>query len=101
MLPDLAPILDQRRFLTIAHHVPGRIRIKFDMTALARLPNIDPAPFADLIKRIRGVKTMRINAAALTLVVDYDCAEIPSPIWARLLVADKAEIEEIFARRLS
>ena len=101
MLPDLSPLLGQRDFLTIAHHVPGRIRIKLAVSGLARLPKVDPAPFLELVKHIRGVKMTRINVAALSVVIDYDTNEIPVATWDRLLVGDLEEIERLLTERMT
>lgn len=101
MIPDLSPFLDLRRFISIAHHVPGRIRLKLDFRALAHLPNVDPAPFAALVGRIQGVKTTRLNAAALTVVVEYDPQLIAAAIWPRLLVADAEEVERVLAAHVA
>lgn len=97
MIPDLSPFLHLRRFVSIAHHVPGRIRLKLDLAALMHLPKVDPAPFVDLVGRIRGVTSTRTNAAALTVVVEYDPHLIPAALWPRLLVADAEEVERVLA----
>lgn len=100
MLPDLAPFFDLRRHLRIAHHVPGRIRLKLDMAALKHLPKVDPAPFQELFRRIRGVQATRINAPALSVVVDYDTSVIAMSVWQRLLAGDQAEVEAILGRNI-
>lgn len=100
-LPDLEPFLALRRFVSIAHHVPGRIRLKLDMAALAQLPKRDPRPFMELFKRIDGVTLTRINGAALSVVVEYDPCKIAVPVWSRLLTAEKAEIEEILTHHMT
>lgn len=94
MIPDLTPFLHLRRYITIVHHVPGRIRLKLSLTALAHLPKVDPAPFVDLVARVKGVKETRVNKSALSVVVEYDPQAIPAPLWERLL---KAEPEEVTA----
>jgi hypothetical protein len=98
---DLSSFFDHRRFVSIAHHSPGRIRLRLDAAALKRLSNVDPTPFADLLQRIHGVKLIRINAAVLSIIIDYDVAQIPETAWGRLLVADKAEVETILTRHIS
>lgn len=94
-LPDFGPFLTLRRHVTIAHHVPGRIRLKLGMAAVTKLPEADPAPFVDLFKRIRGIGLTRINRAALSVVVEYDPNVIAPSTWSRLLEGDVAEVTEI------
>lgn len=101
MIPDLSPFLHLRRFVSIVHHVPGRVRLKLDLAALAHLPKVDPTPFVTLVGRIRGVKATRLNAAALTVVVEYDPHLIPAPLWPHLLVADAAEVERVLAAHVA
>lgn len=101
MLPDLGPFLELRRFVSIAHHVPGRIRLKLELAALAQFPKRDPRPFIDLFKRIDGVTLTRVNVSALSVIVEYDVAKIDSAIWTRLLVGEAAEIENILTAHLA
>lgn len=99
--PDLGPFLHLRRYVTIAHHVPGRIRLKLGLAAMSRLPDVDPAPFTQLLDRIRGIKVTRINKAALSVVVEYDPNIVAPSVWARLLQGDAAEIEEILSAHVA
>lgn len=101
MIPDLAPFLHLRRFVSIAHHVPGRIRLKLDLAALMHLPKVDTAPFVALVGRIKGVKTTRLNAAALTVVVEYDPHLISASLWPQLLVADAEEVQRVLAAHVA
>lgn len=65
---NLDVLLELQQHLQVVHHVPGRIRIKFDI-ALANHPrareffNGSPLP---------GIKNYRMNAAARSIVVEYD-----------------------------
>lgn len=101
MLPDLSPFFGLRRFVSIAHHVPGRIRLKLDMRALAHLPQVDPAPFVDLVGRVQGVTATRVNAAALSVVVEYDPALIAPPVWAELLAAEPEAAARLLAAHIA
>lgn len=101
MLPDLSPFLGLRRFVSIAHHVPGRVRLKLDIKALAHLPKVDPGPFVDLVARIPGVKATRLNPAALSVVVDYDTRLLAAPVWERLLAAGPQEVEQILSAHVT
>ncbi len=94
-LPELSVFLAQRGNLEIAHHVPGRIRIRLNVNAFYRAPHLDPTPVIDLIRRMRGVRTTRINAAALSIVIEYDPRILPQMVWERLLRGEKAEVEQI------
>lgn len=100
MPADLAPFLALRRHVGIAHHVPGRIRLKLDPRALAALPRLDPAPLVALLDRLPAVRVTRVNPAALSIVIDYDAAALSMTEWPRLLFGDPAEVDSILAGHL-
>ena len=101
MIPDLSPFLHLRRFITIVHHVPGRIRLKLSLTAIAHLPKVDPTPFVDLVSRVKGVKQTRVNKAALSVVVEYDSSSIPPALWERLLTAEPEDVQALLSEHIA
>lgn len=100
MLPDLEPFLELRRYIVVAHHVPGRIRLKLRPVVLPMLPKVDASPYAELLGRLSGVKAMRVNRAALSAIVEYDTSVISMSDWNRLLAGDQDEVEHLLTRHL-
>lgn len=98
-LPDPAPFLGLRRHIDIAHHVPGRIRLKLAPAALADLPGVAPEPFLDLLHRL-PVRIGRVNVAALSVVVEYDPAIVAPADWTTLLRGSVDEALAILNRHL-
>ena len=78
-------VLEIRRFLSIAHHVTGRVRLRLDPRALDVLPGgsrrVMEFPF-ELLDGIRGV---RVNAAALSVAIEYDPQLISPASWEMLV----------------
>lgn len=72
--------------LHIVHQLPGRVRLKIDLVALAGrglMPLAgDPNAFLDAV---RGVRNVRVNAAARSCIVDYDPGLIADQAWPDLL----------------
>lgn len=58
-----------RRFITVAHHVPGRIRLKLD-PAVRSHPKA--MALAALIEKGNGAFRARLNILARSLVLEYD-----------------------------
>lgn len=62
-------LLAVREYITVAHHVPGRVRLKFN-------PAIRSHPAFAAVKNgpdiMPGIKTSRVNIAARSLVIEYD-----------------------------
>ena len=101
MLPDLSILFDRRSHVSIAHHASGRIRFRLDAAAIKRLPDFDPRPLFYFLSRLRGVKAIRVNLAALSVVVEYDPAIIHQTVWRRLIDGDRAEVEALLAGAIS
>lgn len=66
-------LLDLRRFITVAHHVPGRIRLKID-PAVRSHPKA--ATLIGLAEKGHGALRARLNLLARSLVLEYDPGRI-------------------------
>ena len=80
--------LELRHLISVAHHVPGRIRLKLH-------PDIRRHPAAawldSLNRQASGVLSVRLNVAARSLVMEYDRAKIaPKELEELLTGADQA-----------
>lgn len=65
----------------IAHHVPGRIRLKIHPSALNVVRDID---VEKVLLDIPGVRSLRINAFAKSVVIEYNCDRLPHDLWTNL-----------------
>lgn len=72
---NLQDFLDLRRYITIAHHVQGRIRLKLD-------PRILTHPAARMLAGLSGSRPeagllgIRVNIPARSLIIEYDSNRI-------------------------
>ncbi|MDR2032617.1 MAG: cation transporter [Azoarcus sp.] len=90
--PD-ADILESLRrciaLAAIAHHIPGRIRLKLDVSAetLRRVghPGIEVGRFGGALGAIPGIRRIQLNKLARSLTVEYDNQTIPDRAWPDLL----------------
>lgn len=82
---------------SIAHHIPGRVRLKFDLGAIegARLRDVHPESLRLALENIRGVASVRLNALARSCTVEYDEKVIPRAAWEDLLACRKSAAAEI------
>lgn len=74
---DLEIVEGLRKHLSVVHHVPGRVRLKFE-DALANHPWAERLP--DEVRTLPGVRSIRVNILARSIVVEYDRAVI-RPEW--------------------
>ncbi|PID77139.1 MAG: hypothetical protein CSB24_02890 [Deltaproteobacteria bacterium] len=89
--------LDNIRYLKIAHHVKGRVRVKASLSGARKLAREDTSDFGEVIDRIPGIDKYRMNKMALSLVVDYDPSVLPFELWEEVggLAENPANREEV------
>ena len=91
-LNDIARL---RRYLTVRHHIPGRIRILFH-PALLGMPEVQ-----ELVNSHSelppGVHCVRVNALALSVVIEYDAQRIAPVLFEELITGDDERVMEILA----
>ncbi len=73
--------------LRVAHHIPGRIRLKLDEAAgTAPKAAIDAAmQFSRTVTEVPGIRSVSLNPLARSCVVEYDPARIPPSAWRDLI----------------
>lgn len=97
-LPDVPVLMKLRRYLTVAHHVPGRIRLKLDPNALFQAPSGFAAAFRNWLAAHDGILDVRVNKAALSIVVEYDPVRLPQADWDRLIAGSEDEAARLITR---
>ncbi|TJZ79184.1 cation transporter [Chitiniphilus eburneus] len=72
----------------IAHHIPGRIRLKLAPVTLddaERSTLAQAKGFQRVLDDIPGIRGIRLNPLARSCTVDYDASVIPPSAWGDLL----------------
>jgi len=62
----------------IAHHIPGRVRLKILLSGFAVARKLD---LKGLTKSIPGVLKLRLNLFARSIVIDYDQEKLSPRLW--------------------
>lgn len=81
----LEVFLTLRRHLRILHHIPGRIRLKVAASVREDLAGVDRKLLDRILGAIDGIKDVRVNAMAGSVVIRYRASEI-RPSWWEALV---------------
>lgn len=66
----------------IAHHIPGRIRLKVNISGLLIARDLDAA---DLMKCFSGILDAKANAASRSIVIVYDTDVVTPDFWEHLV----------------
>ncbi len=77
-------LLDHMLYLSIAHHVAGRIRVKANWNGAQKLGTINEGQLTGIVASIPGILDYRVNKKALSLVIHYDADVLPPPLWEEL-----------------
>jgi len=71
-----------RRHLGIAHHVPGRVRLRIGLGALGVLGEAGAAtPTLEQLAPLFSPGTVRLNAQARSVIITYDPNRFPNTFW--------------------
>lgn len=84
----------------IAHHIPGRIRLKFTYESAKGLEMKQISLTPELIYEAPGIENIRVNRATGSVTIEYDSAVLPDTLWDKLVGGKLAEqeIREVKAR---
>lgn len=88
----LIPLLEEAE---IAHHIPGRIRLKFNHGILARLPKINgiEKKIQGMADQVEAIKDIRLNFFTGSVVVQYNTGIISPDFWQE--VVGEKDVEQL------
>ena len=77
----------------IAHHIPGRVRLRLRAGggALAAVAASEGRALLDRLRALEGVRAVSVNPAARSCAVEYDAAAIPPRVWDDLAAGRMTE----------
>ena len=82
------------QLLQVAHHIPGRIRVRLSLASLqgAGALSLDELQdFLAALEQVEGIQAVKPNLAALSCTIEYDAAVIASSEWSGLLEAGSVQ----------
>lgn len=88
---ELDRFLALRNSMKIAHHIPGRIRLKIGLSVLKELGPISNSEIDSFLNSIDGIKDVRINKAAGSVVIAYAADKVEPSQWDVLINGDSAQ----------
>ena len=85
-------------YARIAHHIPGRVRLKFSLAAKKGLKDVDLSP---AIEDLPGIRHYRLNTKNGSVVIEYDTQVISQSLWENLINASKEERPQLTEQLLA
>jgi hypothetical protein len=82
----------------IAHHIPGRIRLKILVSGVNMARDLD---FDAIARQIPGLLNAKAKVLSRSVVIDYDPRRLPPDLWEELgRVRARPELMSMLAERL-
>ncbi len=66
-----------KQWVSVAHHIPGRLRLKFKLSVISYLRDFNTDGIKSTLQSFPALKDYRLNIAAGSLVIEYDAQVIP------------------------
>lgn len=82
---------DLLQLLGIAHHIPGRIRLKVLSVEQAQARGLgldDVERFLSALRQIEGIQSVKLNTVSLSCVIDYNTEVVSHDTWSAMLSVD-------------
>ncbi len=76
MNKNIETVLKLRRWVSIAHHIPGRVRLKYKLGILAHFTKFSSREMEQVIQKIPALKHYKLNSVTGSLVIEYDVDQI-------------------------
>lgn len=97
-LEDLNSLMTLRRFVEIAHHIPGRIRLRFTNKLVSSLSQNRLSALESLCSPDSCLRSYSLNTSTGSLVLEYSARELSPKLLAQLFGPDEQEARQALAQ---
>ena len=96
-MADIDPeiLLRARSYLSITHHEPGSIRLRFKPAILSAVPEIATSAGHDVLSGWDAIQDVKLNALGMSLQIRYDALRFEPQGWERLIDGSEAEAQAV------
>ncbi|WP_028108635.1 HMA2 domain-containing protein [Ferrimonas futtsuensis] len=84
-MPNTAKeIVKLRQWVHVAHHIPGRIRLKFNSALVTQMARFKTEQILEQADRLPPLKRFQLNTGSNSLILEYDHGTIHPGLLDRL-----------------
>lgn len=85
--------LKLRKWVSVGHHIPGRIRLKYKLGIVAHLASFKSESIEEAIASVPAFKSYKVNKATGSILIEYD-AKAVEPQYIADLFSDSEQVAE-------
>ncbi|KAA8998096.1 hypothetical protein FJU30_16900 [Affinibrenneria salicis] len=93
-----AGLLTLRRWVTIAHHIPGRVRLRFTNRLVMSLGERQLSALNDLCSDAGIIRQCQINRETGSLLLQYDAQRLSPALVDALFASEDEKAQDAFQR---
>ncbi len=88
--------------LRVAHHIPGRVRLKLAAEGASGLAQVisEAKRFGQSVNKVAGIRSVNLNPLAQSCTIEYDAKVIPPEVWQDLVCGTRSAAVDIFLQAL-
>lgn len=94
---DLNNLMTLRRYVEIAHHIPGRLRLRFTSKLVSALSKSRLSSLDSLCSAEGYLHSYTLNTGTGSLLLEYNARELSPALLTQLFGADDARAGEALA----
>lgn len=83
-----------RRFVEVAHHIPGRFRLRFTNRLIAGVSKSKLSALEELCGNNNCLKSYALNTATGSLILEYDAKQLSPALLDQLFGADDHQAQQ-------
>ncbi|AFJ47897.1 hypothetical protein [Shimwellia blattae] len=100
-LDDLNSLMTLRRYVDIAHHIPGRLRLRFTSKLVSSLSKNRLSELENLCAPDGYLRSYTLNTATGSLLLEYNAGALPPALLSQLFGPDEHQarqaLDDIYA----
>lgn len=96
MREKIKTALKIRRWLILAHHIPGRIRLKYKMGIMVHLSAIKQSDIEQALAEIPAFQNYKINKSTGSILIEYDANIINPEFINQLFSESEIDVQQAY-----
>ncbi len=94
MKQHVSQALKLRKWVSIGHHIPGRVRLKYKLGIVAHLASFKSDDIEQAIAAVPAFRSYKVNKATGSILIEYDASTIEHSLITALFDESEAEAEQ-------